>query len=76
MLLCVKGIYPATQIVPVPGAVKKIPGRKSNAVNEVVFRAVNVPPLGFSAYAVAKKKNVVQQPQLDKFISNKVNINH
>lgn len=68
-------MYPTAQIVPISKSVQRIPGRKSNAINEVVFRALNIPPLGILAYAVAKKtqNNVVEQPQPAKFISNEVN---
>jgi len=71
-------VYPTVQIVPIPEAVQKIPGRKSNAINEVVFRTHYIRPLGILAYAVAKKtqENIVEQCQSannNNFISNKVN---
>ncbi|KYN17373.1 Lysosomal alpha-mannosidase [Trachymyrmex cornetzi] len=68
------GVYPTVQIVPIPKEVQKIPGRKSNATNEVVFRALDIPPLGILAYAIAKKiqENVVEQPQSASFISNEL----
>ncbi|XP_011704639.1 PREDICTED: lysosomal alpha-mannosidase isoform X1 [Wasmannia auropunctata] len=68
------GVYPTAQIVPIPQTVQKIPGRKSNAINEVVFRALNIPPLGILTYAIAKKtqEQVVEQPQLVNFISNEL----
>ncbi|KAG5331257.1 MA2B1 mannosidase, partial [Acromyrmex charruanus] len=68
------GVYPTVQIVPIPEGVQKIPGRKSNATNEVVFRASDIPPLGMLAYAIAKKiqENVVEQPQSASFISNEL----
>lgn len=68
-------MYPTAQIVPISKTVQKVPGRKSNAINEVVFRALNIPPLGILAYAIAKKTqdNVVEQSQPAKFISNEVN---
>lgn len=71
----VKGVYPTAQIVAIPQAIQKIPGRKSNATNEIVFRASNIPPLGILAYAIANKteENVAKQPQSTNFISNEVN---
>ncbi|XP_018301818.1 lysosomal alpha-mannosidase isoform X1 [Mycetomoellerius zeteki] len=68
------GVYPTVQIVPIPEGVQKIPGRKSNATNEVVFRALDIPPLGILAYAIAKKiqENVIEQPQSANFISNEL----
>ncbi|XP_071568794.1 lysosomal alpha-mannosidase-like isoform X1 [Temnothorax nylanderi] len=70
----IDGVYPTAQIVPIPEAVQKIPGRKSSATNEVVFRASNIPPLGIRVYIVTKKtqENVVDQPQSDIFISNEL----
>ncbi|XP_011872614.1 PREDICTED: lysosomal alpha-mannosidase isoform X2 [Vollenhovia emeryi] len=70
----IDGVYPAVQIVPIPEEVKKIPGRKSNATNDVVFRASNVPPLGILVYVVAKKtqEDIVEQPQAVNSISNEV----
>lgn len=64
-----------TQIVPIPGVVQSIPGRQSTAINEVVFRALNIPPFGIKAYAVAKKtqEDVVEQSEPANFISNGVN---
>jgi len=68
------GVYPVAQIVPIPKAVQRIPGRKSNVTNEVVFRTSDIPPLGILAYAIAKKtqENVVEQPKPANFISSKL----
>ncbi|XP_018049509.1 PREDICTED: lysosomal alpha-mannosidase-like [Atta colombica] len=68
------GVYPTVQIVPIPEGVQKIPGRKSSATNEVVFRALDIPPLGVLTYVIAKKiqENVVEQPQSANFISNEL----
>ncbi|XP_011645218.1 lysosomal alpha-mannosidase isoform X2 [Pogonomyrmex barbatus] len=68
------GVYPTAQIIPVPEAVQRIPGRKSNAKNEVVFRSSNIPPLGMLAYAIAKttQENVIEQPQPVDFISSEL----
>lgn len=39
------------QIVPIPPSVLRIPGRKSQAISELVFK-VDLPPLGYSVYLV------------------------
>ncbi|KAL3274851.1 hypothetical protein HHI36_019633 [Cryptolaemus montrouzieri] len=44
----------ATQLVPIPESVLVIPGRKSEAVADLVFRAVDIPPLGFKSFYVTK----------------------
>lgn len=63
------------QMVPIPERVQKIPGRLSNAVNEVVFRAENIPALGFKFYAVAKqsREEIIEQSEPAEFISSEVN---
>ncbi|XP_033225298.1 lysosomal alpha-mannosidase-like [Belonocnema kinseyi] len=43
-----------TQIVPVPEAVKKIPGRKSSALYELVFLAREIPALGYQSFYVSE----------------------
>ncbi|XP_011176167.2 lysosomal alpha-mannosidase isoform X2 [Solenopsis invicta] len=62
------------QIVPIPDEVQKIPGRKSNAKNELVFRANYIPPLSVRAYVVRKKaqENVVEQSEPTNYISNEM----
>ncbi|KAG5895850.1 hypothetical protein JTB14_038276 [Gonioctena quinquepunctata] len=53
-----------TQIVPVPEAVLRIPGRESSAKNELLFEADNLPALGFKSYFVqAAGENDIPQPQ-------------
>lgn len=42
------------QLIPIPQPVKDIPGRRSTAKNELVFRATALPPLGFKSYYVKK----------------------
>ncbi|XP_066593863.1 lysosomal alpha-mannosidase isoform X1 [Prorops nasuta] len=42
----------ASQLVPIPDVVQKIPGRFSEAVNELVFRAEAIPAFGFKVYFV------------------------
>ncbi|KAF2897558.1 hypothetical protein ILUMI_08618 [Ignelater luminosus] len=42
------------QMVPIPDSIKKIPGRQSNAMYEIIFLASDLPPLGFKSYYVMK----------------------
>ena len=44
-----------TQIVPVPLAVGKIPGKKSSAPYELVFMAKGIPALGYQSFYVSVK---------------------
>nr|CAD7429114.1 unnamed protein product [Timema monikensis] len=41
-----------SQLVPIPQSVLNIPYRNSSALNELVFRATDLPPLGFTSYHV------------------------
>ncbi|XP_076763477.1 lysosomal alpha-mannosidase II isoform X2 [Xylocopa sonorina] len=45
-----------SQIIPIPIAVREIPGRKSNATHELVFIAT-LPPLGYRVYKVERNSN-------------------
>ncbi|XP_076348984.1 lysosomal alpha-mannosidase-like [Tachypleus tridentatus] len=51
-----KGEPVAAQLVPIPPAVQKIPGRVSKATSELVVN-VKLPPLGFSTYFIKKSNN-------------------
>lgn len=42
------------QLVPIPRAVRSIPGRESDAENELIFIAADLPALGFKSYFVQK----------------------
>ncbi|RZC32509.1 lysosomal alpha-mannosidase, partial [Asbolus verrucosus] len=42
------------QLIPTPEPILKIPGRRSSAKVELIFKA-DIPPLGFSSYIVTKK---------------------
>ena len=42
----------ASQMVPIAEAVLCLPGRNSNATNELIFRAQDLPPLGLRSYHV------------------------
>nr|CAD7587762.1 unnamed protein product [Timema genevievae] len=45
-----------SQLVPIPQSVLNIPYRNSSALNELVFRATDLPPLGFTSYRVVLSK--------------------
>uniref|UniRef100_A0A1W7RA88 Alpha-mannosidase n=1 Tax=Hadrurus spadix TaxID=141984 RepID=A0A1W7RA88_9SCOR len=47
----------ACQLVPIPKSVQNIPGRKSNATHELVFK-VDLPALGYASYFVKKTKSI------------------
>jgi len=54
----------ATQYVPLPDAVSRIPGRKSLATVELVFRANDLPPLGYKSYLITKVENYLKPLRL------------
>ncbi|XP_075216675.1 lysosomal alpha-mannosidase II isoform X3 [Lycorma delicatula] len=58
IILCPMGKEQVSQVVPVPEAVQNIPGRFSEAQFELVFRANNLPPLGFRSYYIYVSNNV------------------
>lgn len=51
----------AIQLVPVPDSVSVIPGRNSNATYEIVFKAEDIPALGYQSYYVTSqsKKQII-----------------
>jgi hypothetical protein len=49
-----KGAEIQAQLVPLPEPVMRIPGRISPAKQDLVFRAENLPPLGYTAYYIQK----------------------
>ncbi len=51
-----------TQLIPVPEEVLRVPGRKSRASHELVFRA-DLPPLGFKSFFVEKGKKEGWDPE-------------
>ncbi|RZF46632.1 hypothetical protein LSTR_LSTR014959 [Laodelphax striatellus] len=53
-VLCPMGKKQVTQLIPISDGVKRIPGRASKAGYELVFRAKNLPPLGFRSYYVSQ----------------------
>ena len=56
----------ATQLVPIPDTVLKIPGRESSASCDLVFIADNVPPLSFSTFDVEKTKQKLRRPKVQR----------
>lgn len=65
------------QIVPLPKPVLLIPERKSAASYELVFSAVDLPPLGFRSYYVSKqrtkRRSDMSEQVNENFIGSKVN---
>ncbi|XP_033225120.1 lysosomal alpha-mannosidase-like [Belonocnema kinseyi] len=49
-----------TQIVPVPEAVKTIPGRNSSALYELVFLAQEIPAMGYQSFYVSEKNSEIE----------------
>ncbi|XP_063974588.1 lysosomal alpha-mannosidase isoform X1 [Diachasmimorpha longicaudata] len=45
-----------TQLIPVPTPVSQTPGRTSKATRELVFRALEVPPLGYQTFFITEKE--------------------
>ncbi|XP_042885144.1 lysosomal alpha-mannosidase-like isoform X3 [Penaeus japonicus] len=52
-----------SQLVPVPDAVLRVPGRNSTATLELVFLAEDIPPLGFLQFHVQKTANLPFQKE-------------
>lgn len=63
----------ASQVVPIPEQVKKLPYRQSDAISELVFLAKEIPPVGFRSFFVNKiaprapkiKKPFIDDPYID-----------
>lgn len=47
------------QAVPLPDPVIKIPGRFSEATVELVFKASDIPPLGYRSFYVTRSNNLL-----------------
>lgn len=61
-----------SQIVPIPSSVHAIPGRKSNAMYELVFLA-SLLPLGYKSYAIKRAGSARQETvEEETFIGNEV----
>ena len=46
-----------TQIVPIPTPVRNIPGRKSDALYELVFYAIGISPLGYQSFFISENEH-------------------
>lgn len=58
-----------SQLVPVPDAVLKVPGRNSSATYELVFLAQDIPPLGFLQFHVQRTANLrFQKEQMSQIL--------
>lgn len=62
------GEYVETQIVPIHPSFLKIPGRNSDANNELVFKASNIPALGFKSFYFERKINSSRKVRLNTFL--------
>ncbi|GAB1861211.1 Lysosomal alpha-mannosidase [Camponotus japonicus] len=63
----------ASQIVPIPESVQKIPGRLSDALNEIVFHAADIPAFGLRFYSVSKEpQKKIIKPEPTEFINNEL----
>ncbi|XP_063836494.1 lysosomal alpha-mannosidase-like [Ostrinia nubilalis] len=49
------------QLVPLPKAVINVPGRTSSAIQDLVFEAENIPPLGFTAYYITPVRDQLEE---------------
>ncbi len=47
--------------MPIPASVMKIPGRRSNAKYELIFKAAEIPGLGFKSFYVKANKTVAPE---------------
>ena len=64
---CPCGHIMTSQVVPIPKPVILIPGRQSKAVHELVFKAENLPALGFKSFYISKGQGsyLIQGEDLD-----------
>ncbi|XP_069699537.1 lysosomal alpha-mannosidase-like [Periplaneta americana] len=71
------GALQTTQMVPIPKEVLNSPERKNSiATHDLVFKAENLPPLGFRSYYVTKTSDAFEevQPSSDLFIGKGLEI--
>jgi lysosomal alpha-mannosidase len=64
------------ELIPIPEPVLKIPGRQSEAKVELVFKAADLPPLGFKSYSVKKKSGneILQEEDVSELKSGGVGV--
>jgi lysosomal alpha-mannosidase len=71
-----QGRLVTSQLIPLPESVLRLPGRTSEATHDLVFHAVDLPPLGLRSYhihnepglKIRKRKIVVQLPAPRDFV--------
>lgn len=59
-----RGIPAASQIVPIPESIQNLHYRRSHAIYELVFLAIELPPLGFKSYFVAHDTTKEFRPEV------------
>lgn len=52
-------------MIPIPKPVLNIPGRKSKAIAELIFRASDLPPLGYKSYYIERATGNVILPSVN-----------
>ncbi|KAF5294473.1 hypothetical protein FQR65_LT01599 [Abscondita terminalis] len=61
------GINLQVQTIPVADTIAKIPGRLSNATQEIIFIAESIPPLGFKSFYIQKTQSTEREKMSSKF---------
>lgn len=72
-----RGQVITSQVMPIPKPVLLIPGRQSKAGHELVFKAEQVPPLGFKSFYVSKtsgSNQLIEGEELDPMARRKKSI--
>ncbi|KAK2580291.1 hypothetical protein KPH14_012534 [Odynerus spinipes] len=54
-----------SQVIPVPEQVLRVPGRESKATNELIFRAIDLPPLGYRTYRVNEISEALEETPVE-----------
>ncbi|XP_049857125.1 lysosomal alpha-mannosidase-like isoform X1 [Schistocerca gregaria] len=65
-----------TQLVPIPEPVLTAPGRMSDAKNDLIFKATDLPPLGFRAYYITKLNKEQQKEHTSEKLDEAHEIGH
>ena len=60
------GVSVDSQLVPIASFVRSIKERTSAATHELVFEALNLPPLGYKSYHIQKSAITERKPRKDK----------
>ncbi|XP_058798756.1 lysosomal alpha-mannosidase-like [Phymastichus coffea] len=56
-----------SQVVPIPAQLSKLPGRSSSATRELVFRASDVPAMGYRSFHVATRDEAAADVDVSRF---------